>query len=98
MHTLAIGTIMLFVTGLMFINTLHSNIIYGQMDFGNNKQAEDLAMALLQDRKAGFEDGTGPNFEETLSEMEGDMGFDFSDPIRESFLIGAQQYLIYLEK
>lgn len=57
--------------------------------------SKDTTVALLQDRKEGFEDGEGPNYQETISQMEDVLGDDLSDVEQTVLLTSAQGCINY---
>ena len=70
----------------------------GFAQFGINSFGQELkekfAMALLQDRKEGYEDGEGPNFEDTVNEASDDLGGDgLTETEQKIELVLAQAYL-----
>lgn len=60
--------------------------------------SEDLVVALLMDRKAGFEDGEGPNYNDAIDLLENDLDSDLTDAELDVMLIGSQACINYLLK
>lgn len=54
---------------------------------------ENLAMALMQDRTEGYEDGEGPKFKGTINKVNSDIGRNLSDIEIQIQLVIAQDYL-----
>lgn len=92
-ETIKIIGIAIVITALSigFFNQIGS--VYAVTSFGDELK-EKFAMALLQDRKEGFEDGQGPNFEDTVNEASKDLGGSgLSETEQQIELIIAQNYL-----
>lgn len=89
------------IMGFATVLTALSIGFFNQVGFGQfsmtsfgQEQKEKFAMALLQDRKEGYEDGEGPNFEDTLNEASEDLGGNgLSETEQKIELALAQAYL-----
>ncbi len=92
-------TLVLAILSLGIFSQYNNNTAFG-VELNNEMLChgditKDTTVALLQDRKEGFEDGEGPNYQYAISQMEDNTDRNLSDIELEILLTSAQGCIDY---